>query len=242
MGTRDAHRETTQRAVLTAGLSLLARGGAEALTVRGLARELGLVPSALYRYVANRDDLLTILITHSYTDLANHVEVAHSQVPRADLRGRWRAIAHAIRSWARAHPHEYGLIFGTPIPGYQAPADQTVGPGTRVQLLFAQVAIDAEAAGLTPPNGYVYRDLAAQATEPSLEFLASFGIRVRPEWIQVGLSVWHLAMGTINSEIFGYLGPDTINYDAYFAAVVAIGELALIEPETSLDDAVPPAR
>lgn len=49
-------------------------------------------------------------------------------------------------------------------------------------------------------------------------------------------------MGTINSEIFGYLGPDTINYDAYFAAVVAIGELALIEPETSLDDAVPPAR
>ncbi len=231
MGVRDARRETTQRAVLSGGLRPLERGGPQALTVRGLARELGLVPSALYRYVANRDDLLTLLITHSYTALAEYVEAAHSAVDPTDLRGRWRVIAHAIRDWARVHPHEYGLIFGTPVYGYQAPPEKTVEPGSRVLRLFAGVAVDAQAAGLHPPNADVYRDLAERATGPSQAFLAAAGIKIDPEWIQVGLTAWHLVMGTVNGEQFAYMGSTNLERDAYFDAVVAIGENFLLGPE-----------
>ena len=125
MGKRAEHRETTERAILDSGLRLLADGGASALTVRGLARDLGMVPSGLYRYAANRDELLTLLIVHAHGDLADHVRAEHDRADAADLRGRWRAMAHAIRAWSLAHPREFALIFGTPVPGYHAPPERT---------------------------------------------------------------------------------------------------------------------
>jgi AcrR family transcriptional regulator len=104
MGKRAEHRETTERAILDGGLRLLAEGGADALTIRGLARVLGMVPSGLYRYATNRDELLTRLIAHAPGDLADHVRGAHDQVDAADLRGRWHAIAHAIRERSARRP------------------------------------------------------------------------------------------------------------------------------------------
>ena len=61
MPTRAEHRDTTESAIIAAGQRLLAEGGADALTIRGVARELDLVPSALYRYVTKREDLLDLL-------------------------------------------------------------------------------------------------------------------------------------------------------------------------------------
>ena len=87
-----------------------------------------MVSSAIYRYFPSRDDLLTALIIDAYDALGDAVEAADAAVDRADLRGRWLAVCRAARAWALAHPAEYALIYGSPVPGYAAP-DDTVGAG-----------------------------------------------------------------------------------------------------------------
>src|SRR4051794_27744468 len=100
------------------------------LSLRAVARDLGVVSSAVYRYFASRDELLTALIIDGYTSMAEAVEQAESAVARRDLAGRWFAIGHAARTWSRENRHEYALLYGTPVPGYAAPPD-TVQPATR---------------------------------------------------------------------------------------------------------------
>src|SRR3954447_4382441 len=101
----------------------LAIDGSAGLSLRAVAREVGMVSSAVYRYFPSRDDLLTALIIDAYTSLGAAARTAERAVARADRMGRWLAIAGAVRAWAIASPHEHGLIFGTPVPGYRAPED-----------------------------------------------------------------------------------------------------------------------
>ncbi len=118
-----------------------------------------MVSSALYRYYPSRDDLLTALIIDAYdsrrrsggravadTRAANTVSALAVSAPAAGSSGEcWVAACHAIRGWARSNPHEYALIYGSPVPGYRAP-EATVGPAARVPLLFAGI-VRARAAG-----------------------------------------------------------------------------------------------
>jgi hypothetical protein len=95
-----------------------------------VARDLGVVSSAVYRYVASRDDLLTLLVVDGYDELGDAVDAAVARVDPADHRGRLMAIGRAVRTWAVAEPATYALLFGSPVPGYHAPAERTTGPGT----------------------------------------------------------------------------------------------------------------
>src|SRR5689334_22940376 len=113
----------------------LATEGATGLSLRAVAREMGMVSSAIYRYFPSRDDLLTALIIDGYNALGEAVERADADRPRDDHRGRWLAICHAIRDWALTHPHEYALPYGSPVPGYPAPED-TVAPALPATAIF----------------------------------------------------------------------------------------------------------
>lgn len=118
-----------------------------ALSLRAVAREMGMVSSAVYRYFASRDDLLTALILDAYNSLGEVCEVAGAKVEdRADHLGRWLAVAHAVRDWAVARPHEYALIYGSPVPGYAAPQD-TVEPSIRPVVVLGEILDDAHHAG-----------------------------------------------------------------------------------------------
>jgi len=121
----------------------LAKEGAN-LSLRGVARDLGIVASALYRYFPSRDALLTALIIDAYDALGTAATKAEAAVPRADLRGRWMAVCHAVRTWALAHPAEYGLIYGNPVPGYAAPRETTALAQQVVLLLAGIVAEGAD--------------------------------------------------------------------------------------------------
>lgn len=233
MGKRAEHRETTERAILEGGLRLLADGGATGLTVRGLARVLGMVPSGLYRYAANRDELLTLLIAHAHGDLADHVRAAHDRVDAADLRSRWRAIARAIREWSLAHPQEFALIFGTPVPGYHAPPERTEEPGTRVLLLLARLGADAEAAGVHPAHGERFDAAAAAGAAPALAFLAPAGVVLTASTALAGICAWQLVMGSLLSEQFGYLGHDGLDFTSAFDGVVLAGEKLIFGAQAS---------
>ena len=109
------------RAEITAEIKAIARRhlaeeGAAALSLRAVARELGMVSSAVYRYFPSRDDLLTALIIDSYNELGEVAERADGIGDRDDLAGRWRRVSDGAFQWARNNPAEYSLIFGTPVP------------------------------------------------------------------------------------------------------------------------------
>jgi len=176
----------------------LAADGAAALSLRAVARDLGMASSAIYRYFPSRDDLLTALIIDAYDDLGAAVEEREATVRRSDLRGRWRAIGHGTRDWALAHPHEYSLIYGTPVPGYAAPSD-TIGPASRVSVVLVGILIDLTAAGQAPAAPPL--DPAVSASIAPLHDFA--GGLVSEDLMLRGLAAWSGLFGTVTFELFG---------------------------------------
>ncbi len=142
---RERARAELTREIKAEARRQVAATGAQRLSLRAVARELGMVSSALYRYFPSRDDLLTALIIDAYDALGASAEQAVAALPRADVRGRWRACCTAVRGWALAHPHEYALIYGSPVPGYQAP-QETIPSASRVALVLGGLLADASAA------------------------------------------------------------------------------------------------
>jgi len=177
--------------------------------------------SAVYRYVASRDDLLTRLIVQSYDELGEHVEQAEAAVARADLRDRWFTVGHATRRWALAHPYDWALLYGSPVPGYAAPAQQTIGPGTRVQVVLMRLLADMVAQGQGAPSQRRPRPVPVL-----VEFGAGVGeaLGVEPDGVPADLAVagvtaWMMLIGAVNSEVFGYLGEGGEDAEAVGAAL-----------------------
>lgn len=142
---RERARAELTREIKEQARRQLAVSGADGLSLRAVARELGMVSSALYRYFPSKDDLLTALIIDAYDAIGAAVEEAATTGDGP--RECWIAACRAVRSWALAHPHEYGLIYGSPVPGYRAP-ETTIAPAGRVPAALVGIARDAAAGGL----------------------------------------------------------------------------------------------
>jgi AcrR family transcriptional regulator len=189
----------------------LASDGAN-LSLRAVARDLGMVSSALYRYFPSRDNLLTALIVDAYNSLGEAVEQAEAAVERADLLGRWLAIGHATRGWALARPHEYALIYGSPVPGYRAPPD-TVAPASRVTLVLVGILRDAVAAGaLRAQPG----ERLPKAVRADLASARDFFSGVPEPIIARGVTAWLQLFGFISFELFGQFNNFISDRDSYF--------------------------
>jgi AcrR family transcriptional regulator len=139
------------RAEMIAEIKTIARRHLETdganLSLRAVARDMGMVSSAVYRYFASRDDLLTALILDAYNALGQAAEAADAAVTdRSQLRARWLATARGIRGWALRTPAEYALLFGTPVPGYAAPAD-TITAAARTPIVLIRILADGFASG-----------------------------------------------------------------------------------------------
>ncbi len=206
------------RAELTAEIKALARRqmaaqGAGSLSLRAIARELGMVSSAVYRYFPSRDHLLTALIIDSYNEVGDLAEHADAIGDRNDLAGRWRRVSNAAFRWAKDNPAEYGLIFGTPIPGYAAPTD-TIGPATRftmvlIGLMEHAVALGARPAVTVEPGPAVQADL--QRVRDDL------GVGIDDGMLLAGMQVWMGLFGAISFILFGQLNNVITDVDEYFA-------------------------
>jgi AcrR family transcriptional regulator len=205
---RQRARAQTLQDITRIGRTHLATEGAAALSVRAVARDLGVVSSAIYRYVRSRDDLLTLLVVDGYDELGDAVDAAEAKVDPADFRGRFLAIGQAVRAWALREPATYALLFGSPVPGYQAPAEQTTGPGTRVITALVRLWADADTAGVVEapaPGPKVSRALAADVKR----IRAEFGISTPDDLILRGVLSWAALFGCVSFEVFGQYGPDT---------------------------------
>ncbi len=200
-GIRAEARHRMRAAILDTARAHLAEHGATGLSLRAVARDVGMVSSALYRYFDSRDALLTALIIDAYDSLGETVERAEAEVPRDDLVGRWQAIATTTRAWARADPHQYALVYGSPVPGYAAPQD-TVGPATRVTRVLADLLVDV--AATAPADGDATAgpsdDAVAAAIAPAAAFV---GPGVPRDLVVRGVMAWTYVFGAVSFELFG---------------------------------------
>jgi AcrR family transcriptional regulator len=219
---RERARAELTREITEEARRQLAETGAPGLSLRAVARELGMVSSALYRYFPSRDDLLTALIIDAYNALGAAAGTAAAAAPGASPRARWLAACHAIRDWALAHPHEYALIYGSPVPGYRAP-QATIGPASRVPLAFARVLRDAVAVGaLRTGDGHALDGaLSAQAGLLAAALVESGASDVPPDALVRAVIAWAQLYGMISFELFGQFVGSFEPVDALFDYAVA---------------------
>src|SRR3954447_13642997 len=148
--TRARRREDVTARILEIGRQHLARHGAAGLSLRAVTRDLGMVSSAVYRYVANRDELLTLLLVDAYGAQADAVQAAVESAADQRWSERLLAAAHAFRAWAVAEPSRYALLYGSPVPGYAAPPEATIERGTRVVGTLMSLVAEGVARGDVP--------------------------------------------------------------------------------------------
>lgn len=211
---RAATRAANVERIKATARGLLARHGASALSLREVAREMNQSSSALYRYFPNRDELLTSLIIDAYNDLGAATERAEARTPRADFLGRWRTSCRAIRRWAHSHPHEYALIFGSPIPGYQAP-EATVAAASRVITVIATIVADRFR---THPGVPDCPPSCSRLLE--WENISRLMPGVPPEVAVRAIFVWTEIFGFLSFELFGHLVGSVRSPEATFARLI----------------------
>ncbi|ANY06222.1 TetR/AcrR family transcriptional regulator [Pseudonocardia sp. HH130630-07] len=220
---RDRARAELVAEITAAARRQLAETGAAALSMRAVSREIGMVSSALHRYFPTRDDLLTALIVQSYEALGAAVGAGAATGTDGPAR-RWRTLAGAVRTWALAHPHEYALLYGSPVPGYRAPVDTLPAAGQVLAPLAALLA-DAHAAGVLHPEpgpgvGGTPADavrLRAALELPELPDQALFA----------AVTAWTGLFGHISFELFGQFQNVVEDREQAFAGTVErLGRLA----------------
>lgn len=205
MGKRQDTRDRIESQIIELGRRHLVTEGAAGLSLRAIARDLGMVSSAVYRYVASRDELLTLLLVDAYSELADAVDDAGAS--EASWRDRLFVMAQAARRWAVDHPASWALLYGSPVPGYRAPADRTVGPGTRVVgALFGAVAAGIAAGGVSTSEVAVGQRLSSDFDRVREEFEFSGDDSA----VAKCFLLWAGLIGAISLEVFGQYGADTL--------------------------------
>jgi AcrR family transcriptional regulator len=214
---RERARAATIDEIKQTALDLMREHGTTDVRFTDIARAIGMTPPALYRYFADRDELLTALITDAYDDLGRAVARARDAVADRDIGGRWLAAAQAYRHWAGQEPQQFALILGLPVPGYVAPDEgPTTEAARRALAQLADLFIDALRRGRL-------RKPLVREVHPALEVCAmgkneEFDAVIPPENFQAMLHAWTALHGFASLEAYGHLDwmePDA--RDALFA-------------------------
>lgn len=159
-----------------------------------------LVSSAVYRYVASREELLTLLIVEAYDSLGAQVEASVDASRDSPPLQRWVDAAVTVRRWAVEHPHEYALLYGTPVPGYDAPGERTTPSGTRVSYALLSIVRDAHTSGTLrlkdgPP-------VSAGLAEDLAGFRDTVDLQVPDQVLVRALAAWTQLFGLVSFELF----------------------------------------
>ncbi|WP_405851970.1 TetR/AcrR family transcriptional regulator [Streptomyces sp. NBC_00090] len=209
-GARARARIEITAAIKAEARTQLAAEGAAKLSLRAVARELGMVSSALYRYFPSRDDLLTALIVDAYDAVGAAAERAAAEAAGERPLVRWTAACRAVRAWAVAHPHEYALIYGSPVPGYTAPQD-TNAPAARVGLVLVDIAREAhrgEGVALPPLPDSLLPEAVRLTADMAPDLPPALGVALVAAWSQL--------FGLVSFEVFGQFHRVVEDRDAFF--------------------------
>ncbi|MCU0299200.1 MAG: TetR/AcrR family transcriptional regulator [Candidatus Nanopelagicales bacterium] len=200
-GIRARNRAALLEAITETANRQLTQVGPSELSVRAVARELGMASSAIYRYVSSRDELLTLLIVSAYDEMAGDVERAAART--RDPHKRWMAIGLGSREWALAQPQRFALIYGSPVPGYAAPQD-TIGPATRIPALLTGILQEVGAQPQVP----AFTSRVGRSLQPALNDVEQWAgltqTRFNDAALALGVMAWTHMIGSISSELFGH--------------------------------------
>ena len=193
----DQHPDL-QAAIKETAWRQIAEKGASTLSLRAIARELSITAPAIYNYFPRRDDLVTALIVDAFTSLGVSQKDSIQNLPEDDLAKQLSTLGLAYRDWAVTYPQRYQLIFGTPIPGYEAPADVTTpaAAGSLVPLIETLQALFA--------TGRLRVDRFAEMTpvlKSMLEAWSQFSGGTDPEVLYTALVFWSRVHGLVTLEI-----------------------------------------
>jgi AcrR family transcriptional regulator len=211
---RERLRASARDEIKSLAQQQMAESGSASLQLNAIARAMGMVPSAIYRYYADRDALITALIVDAYDALAASLRADVAAAPTSPA-ARLLAAAICYRRWALAHPVDYQLIFGNPIPGYVGPPEQTGAAGKAVFGIFLSILEDAHTAGaLRPPPHYSPDALAICPPE-------NYFARFAPSVTYAGIGCWAKMHGMVELELVGHLQMSLIDVDRFYRAEMA---------------------
>lgn len=203
---RERLQDDTRSEIKRLARQQMAQEGTAAISLRAIARQMGLTAPALYRYYANRDDLITALILDAYNASADALEAARDALPADAHAQRLLATVLAYRQWALDHPADYVLILGNPIPGYKAPANLTMPAARRTMTLFIDLLEAARQAGVLtyPPE---YTELYPQVQQQIVGGPPRYGSAMPQPALGLVLVIWGELHGLISLELFHHLQP-----------------------------------
>jgi len=217
---RELRREETEEEIKEVARRQMAEVGAAALSLRSIAREMGLTAPALYRYFPNRDALVTALIVEAYQALASAMLAADVAQARDDFHGRFRSLALAFRKWAVQHPQDFALIYGTPIPGYEAPREQTVGPASQVLQVIGFVLVEAWQVGrLNMPQAY--QEISPAMHTAVTEILQSLPTTAPEAGVVLTMTIWARLYVVVWGELYEHFVPGLAESGALYEMEVA---------------------
>ncbi len=236
---RDRVRAATVAEIKDTARRILVAEGTDGLSLRAIARDMGMTAPALYRYFASREELLVDLIADLYDELTGEMAAARDALGEDDLSGRLTAVSRTFRRWSIGHPREFGLLFGSPPPGPAGgahdghQATRAHAAGTRFGQVFGELVARLY---LTRP----FPVPAEEDLDPALrrqlqDWCETFPVPLPLGVMQVFLSCWIRLYGSVTMEIFGHLKFAVADAEPVFEAELAEAARAL-----GLDEPPPP--
>lgn len=208
--TRKTQIQNLQQMIKETAWQQIAKEGAPALSLRAIARTLKITAPAIYNYFPSRDDLVTALIVDAFTSLGESQKESIHSIPGDRLQARLSTLGLAYRDWALTYPQRYQLIFGTPIPGYEAPADITLPAAAWALIpLIETLQALSEADKLRTENIAQLTPALRSMLEAWQEFVQKSGIHVHLEALYLALVIWSRVHGLVTLEI-GHQAPSFI--------------------------------
>lgn len=200
---RERLRETTLSEIHRVAWEQIAEQGAPSLSLRAIARAMGLTAPALYRYYPSRDHLVTALVIDAFDSFSQNLEQARDGVPAVDHLGRFRRVCHAYFHWAVAEPERYALIFGSPVPGYRM--TEAAMPYAQRSFLAVQTVLGQALAAGALSRKHVTASIPANLLS-RYEYLRSLGMPYDPAATHLALTAWNALHGLTSLYLAGYLG------------------------------------
>jgi AcrR family transcriptional regulator len=200
---RERIREATFEEIRSVAWKQIAELGVPELSLRAIAREMGMTAPGLYHYYPSRDELVTALIIEAFNSFSRYLEAARDALPADDHAGRYRAVCEAYFHWAMTSPWRYTLIFGSPVPGYQM--GEAAYPSAQRGFLVLQAILGAglaagkihSLAGLPPLSPELLARYAA---------LQKLGMPFDANATHLALTTWSALHGITSLYLYGYLG------------------------------------
>jgi AcrR family transcriptional regulator len=208
---RDRVRAATTEEIKQTARQLLVEQGPEAVSLRAIARQMGMTAPALYRYFDSHEKLIKHVIADIFTELTEDLHAAIESAGAArngDLTAKVMAACWEFRRWSLDHKREFGMLFGTPIPGVDVEKDEiTAECGSQFGATFLLLILELwrKSPFPVPPDDAIDTGLRDQLVRYR-DGLGSLGTGLPPGLLLIFLRCWTRLYGTLSLEVFGHLG------------------------------------